>query len=144
MVDKNFDNKYIPQYGSDNLNWYERDGLETWYRKNKCDNFLRNTDDHFKRTTITNFDMIRQKEKITKDQRKQYHAVDYEEIKKYPQDQQFKIAFSIFRHISSKEIHVSQELIKDHFEKQKLLNANRAIGRGYNVRYNDTMYAKYW
>ena len=121
MVDKKFDNKYIPQYVPDNLKWYERDGLETWYRKNKCDDFLRDTDDHFKRTMITNFDMIRQKEKITKDQLKQYHTIDYKEIEKYPQDQQLKITSSIFRHISSKEINVSQELIKDHFEKQKLL-----------------------
>ena len=67
-----------------------------WYRKNKCDDFLRDTDDHFNRTTITNFDMIRQKEKITKDQLKQYHTVDYKEIKEYPQDQQLKITSSIF------------------------------------------------
>ena len=116
-----------------------------WYRKNKCDDFLRDTDDHFKRTTITNFDMIRQKEKITKGQLKQYHTIDYKEIKKYPQDQQLKIISSIFRHISSKEINVSQELIKDHFEKQKLLNANRTIGRGKFLKIcKDTIYAKYW
>ena len=40
--------------------------------------------------------MIRQKEKITKDQLKQYHTVDYKEIKEYPQDQQLKITSSIF------------------------------------------------
>ena len=89
--------------------------------------------------------MIRQKEKITKDQLKQYHTVDYKEIKEYPQDQQLKITSSIFRHISLKEINVSQELIKDHFEKQKLLNANRAIGRGKFLKIcKDTIYAKYW
>ena len=66
MVDRNFDNKYIPQYVPDNLKQYERGGLEMWYRKNKCDDFLRDTDDHFNRTTITNFHMIRQKEKSPK------------------------------------------------------------------------------
>ena len=31
-VDDTFGPKFIP----DNLEWYERDGLETWYLRNKC------------------------------------------------------------------------------------------------------------
>ena len=26
------DNTFIPKYMPNNLKWYERDGLETWYR----------------------------------------------------------------------------------------------------------------
>ena len=36
-----YDNKFIPTYVPDNLKWFERDGLETWYRKNKCDDLFR-------------------------------------------------------------------------------------------------------
>ena len=45
--DIRYDNKYIPSYVPDNLKCFERDGLETWYKKNKCDDFLSNTDLHF-------------------------------------------------------------------------------------------------
>ena len=81
---KNFDNKFMPKFVSNNLKWYERDGLETWYRKNKCDDFLRDTDNYFDKTGIVNFDIIRNREKINNEKLKQYQTVDYEEIKKYP------------------------------------------------------------
>lgn len=51
-------NSYVPQYIPDNLKWYERDGLLTWYDQCKCEDFLRNTDRHFKQTKIENFDII--------------------------------------------------------------------------------------
>ena len=35
-----FDNTFIPPFVSNELKWYERDGLETWYRQNKCQEFL--------------------------------------------------------------------------------------------------------
>ena len=59
---KNFDKKFIPKFVPNNLKWYERDGLETWYRKNKCDDFLR--DNYFDKTVIVNFDIIRNRETI--------------------------------------------------------------------------------
>ena len=44
-----------------NLNSSERDGLETWYRQNKCQEFLENTNKHFKQRKIVNFHMINKK-----------------------------------------------------------------------------------
>ena len=44
-----------------NLNSSERDGLETWYRQNKCQEFLENTNKHFKQRKIVNFQMINEK-----------------------------------------------------------------------------------
>ena len=35
-----FDNVFVPPYVSNNLKWYERDGLDTWYRQGKCRDFL--------------------------------------------------------------------------------------------------------
>ena len=33
-------NVLIPKYVPDNLKWHEKDRLETWYRKNKCEEFI--------------------------------------------------------------------------------------------------------
>ena len=41
------DNTFIPKYTPNNLKWYGKDGLETWYRQNKCNEFLNNTDEYF-------------------------------------------------------------------------------------------------
>ena len=42
------DNVFILKYVPDSLKWHEKDGLETWYRKTKCEEFLSNTYLHFK------------------------------------------------------------------------------------------------
>ena len=52
-------NTYIPKYVSSNLKCYEHDDLLTWYDQRKCEDFLRNTDSHFKQAKIINFDIIR-------------------------------------------------------------------------------------
>ena len=69
-VDKNF----IPKYMPNNLKWFEKDGLETWYRQNKCNDFLK--------IKIVNFDII--KNDVKEDTLKQYQTIDHDEIKQYP------------------------------------------------------------
>ena len=62
------DNVFILKYVPDNLKRHEKDGLETWYNKNECEEFLSNTDLHFKNSKIVNFDIIKidvDKKKIT-------------------------------------------------------------------------------
>ena len=73
------DNCFIPKYIPGDLKWYERDGLDTWYLKNKCDEFLENTDLHFAKRKIVNFDMI--KNNVPKNIHKQYQTVGHEEIR---------------------------------------------------------------
>ena len=34
-------NSYVPKYVPENLPWFERDGLMTWYHQGKCSDFLR-------------------------------------------------------------------------------------------------------
>ena len=41
------DNNFIPKYVPGNLKWYEKDGLDTRYLRNKCEDVLKNTDLHF-------------------------------------------------------------------------------------------------
>ena len=59
-----YDNIFIPAYVPDNLKWFERVGLETWYRKNKYDQFMEDTDSHFKNRRLVNFDMMKNGKKL--------------------------------------------------------------------------------
>ena len=42
------DNKFIPKFIPNDLKWYEKDSLDTWYQQNKCNEFINNTDTYFK------------------------------------------------------------------------------------------------
>ena len=114
-----YDNTFIPTYIPDHLKWFERDGLETWYTKNKCNQFLEDTDSHFRNRLVVNFDMITNDKKLDPETIKQYCTVDDEEIKKYPQKYQNQIFSSIFRNIGRKDLHVNNQTIKEHFDNKK-------------------------
>ena len=92
--------KYVPQYVPDNLKWYERDSLLTWYYQCKCEDFLRNTDAHFKEAKTVNFDIIHgmcKGEEVPKKVFKQYQTVGHEDVLKYPETKENKIFPSAFR-----------------------------------------------
>ena len=59
MSSNNCVNNYVPKYVLKDLLWYERDGLMTWYDQVKCEEFLRDSDKHFKTEKVMNFDIIR-------------------------------------------------------------------------------------
>ena len=73
------DNVFVPKYVPNNLKWYKKYGLETWYRQNKCEEFLNGTDAHFKKKKIINFDII--KNDIGNNKLKQYQTIDHDELK---------------------------------------------------------------
>ena len=73
------DNVFIPKYVPDNLKWHEKDGLETCYRKNKCEEFLSNTDLYTK--LIQNYSNY---SNYSNTKLRQYQTIDHEEIKNYP------------------------------------------------------------
>ena len=102
-----------PQYVPKNLKWFEKDGLETWYRQNKCKEFLANTDLHFAKRKIVNFDIIQNQ--VSANKLKQYQLIEHEEIKKYLLEFEDQIRFSIFRGADHKDINISNETIKEHF-----------------------------
>ena len=66
-----------------NLPRYKRDGLMTWYEQGKCKEFLEDTDGHFRKSKITNFDIIDNK--------------NYEDVINYPPHLQTKIFEYAFR-----------------------------------------------
>ena len=94
---KKVDNTYVPKFVSNNIPWYERDGLNTWYEQMKCNEFLEDIDNHFKNLEITNFDMIYNKKTLPNDKIKQYQSIDHHEIMKYPIKERDQIMSSIFR-----------------------------------------------
>ena len=77
---KKVDNKFIPKYIASDLAWHERDGLDTWYLQGKCNDFLNNTDELFKKINTVNLDMINNE--LSKEQIKEYQFIDHQEIKK--------------------------------------------------------------
>ena len=109
------DHGFIPKYIPKNLKWYEKDETwyETWYRQNKCEEFLSNTDDHFKNRKIVSFDII--KNDVGKKKLQQYEAIDHDEIKNYPPHFPDQIRSSIFRNSTRSDMNIQKETIKEHF-----------------------------
>ena len=101
-----FDSKFTPSYISTDLKWYERDGLETWYRRNQCEEFSENTDLHFQKRKIINFDII--KNNISKNKLEQYQQIDHDKVKKYPPQYQEQIMSSIFRNSNRKDMNIEK------------------------------------
>ena len=138
-----YTNTFIPEYVPDNLKWYERDGLDTWYKKNKCGEFLEDTDCYFHTAQIINFDIIRNQKQLPKNKLEQYQTVNYDTIKKYPLSEQARITSSIFRSIDRSDLHVTPTVVKNHFHKDNF--PQKSVGRGRFLKIcRDTMYAKYW
>ena len=135
-----FHNTFVPPYIFQDLKWYERDGLEIWYRQNQCKEFLENTDKEFERRKIVNFYMIRNGNKLDKNIMEQYQTVDHDEIKKYPIKHQRQLTSSIFGNINHKDVHVNNKTIKEYFS-----NKNKSLGRGkFLKRCKDDMDASCW
>ena len=132
------DNCFIPKYIRGDLKWYERDGLDTWYLKNKCDEFLENTDLHFAKRKIVYFDMV--KNEVPKNIQKQYQTFDHEEVKQYPLKYQEQICSSIFRNVTRKDMLVEKKTVNEHF-----LNKKPPTGRGHFLKkIKDDLYHDSW
>ena len=138
-----YTNTYIPEYVSDTLKWYERYGLDTWYKKNKCNEFLEDTNRYFHTAQIINFDIIRNQKQLPKNKLEQYQTVNYDTIKKYPSAEQARITSSIFPNIDRSDLHVTPAVVKNDFHKNNI--PQKSVGRGRFLKIcRDTMYAKYW
>ena len=111
-----------------NLKWYERDGLNTWYLQNKLNEFLEDTDSHFKQTKTVNFDII--ENGIDESKLKQYNQIDHVEIKKYPIENQKQIMTSIFCNMNRKDLFVQKKTIDVHFQNNKI----SGYGRGKFIK----------
>ena len=132
------DDKLIPKFVPNDLKWYERDGLDTWYLQNKCNEFINNTDTYFKRMKITNFDLI--KNDVPKEKLKQNQTLDHDEIKQYPPQLREQTYSSIFRNANRKDMHVQKQTINEYFNNKKVCTG---CGR-FIKKIRDDIYAQSW
>lgn len=120
MSSSNCTNNYIPEYVAQNLPWYERDGLMTWYDQIKCQEFLRNSDKHFKTGKIVNFDIISREaaaEKVLDNVLKKWETIQNERVSKYPKNDQETFLNSAFR-TERPDIFFLKKVVLDHFKKE--------------------------
>ena len=115
-MNKNVDNVFVPKFIPNNLKWYERDGLNTWYEQGKCQDFLDDLDSHFENLEIVYFALIHSKGNLPETKIKQYQTVNHSEFSAYPSDKQGEILSSLFR-IKRKYMNVAKESINEHFKK---------------------------
>ena len=99
--------------------WYERDGLDTWYKQNKCSDFLRDADKHFKNMKMVNFDIL--KNQVSEDKLKQYLIIDHHEIMRYPPKLREEICSSIFRNIKRVDMFVKKKQLMNILKIKNLL-----------------------
>ena len=92
-------NKYILPYQSNNIPWYERDGLMTYMYALKCKRFLEKTDEHFENVEIVNFDLIYQRSRHNPlvNSVKDYKTAEKKFLKGYSKKNQNKALSSAFR-----------------------------------------------
>lgn len=110
-VDNIFVQKVIPN----DLKWYERGGLDTWYLEGKCKDFLENTDRHFEQMKIINFYIL----SVSKKGLKQYQQTDHQMVMSYPTKERKEIFSSIFRNVGRNDMNVTKESVNKHFKNKK-------------------------
>ena len=109
---------YVPPFVPQDLPWYERDGLMMWYVQGKCQEFLRDTDRHFNKTKIVNFDIIHKQccgEVVPNELLKYYQTVNQTRVSEYPSDDQENILSSTFRTNRQDIYFEKKKIIEKHF-----------------------------
>ena len=86
----------------------------TWYDQCKCQEFLDDTDAHFKNLKIINFDIINSKGKLPATKLKQYQTVNHQEILSYPPEIRDEITSSMFR-VKRDDMFVKKDVPIEHF-----------------------------
>ena len=90
MRKNNCVNNYVPEFVPQDLLWYERDGLMTYYNQVKC---------HLKTAKIINFDIIRREaagEKVPDELLKKYQTVQNELVSTHPKNDQKNVWVVLF------------------------------------------------
>ena len=79
--------KYVPGFVSNDVKWYERDGLLTWYDQMKYERFLQDVNNHFANIKIFNFEIINKwikGEEVSEWTLRNYQTVQKAEVFGYP------------------------------------------------------------
>ena len=118
MSNKRLINKYVPPFVEYlNLPWYEGDGLMWYIDSLRCQEFLEDTDEHFKKAEIVNFNIIYHKcidDLLLKDL-KTYQSVHKKDLLGYNQKQKKNFISSAFGY-ERKDISAEKKITYKHFK----------------------------
>lgn len=118
MSNKRLINKYVPPFVEYlNLPWYEGDGLMWYIDSLRCQEFLDDTDEHFKKAEIVNFNIICHKcidDLLLKDL-KTYQSVHKKDLLGYNQKQKKNFISSAFGY-EHKDISAEKKITYKHFK----------------------------
>ena len=107
---------YIPRYVKDNLKWYEKEGLITYFDQLKYKEFKKDRDAYINETKITNFDIIHHECRGDKLEKtiKEHNTIKKEKLKQLPPSEKYAAVAACFRS-SNKNIVVEESVAKEHF-----------------------------
>ena len=108
--------RYIPPYVKENLKWYEKEGLITYFQQLEYKEFKRDRDAYINQTKILNFDIIHhicRGDKLEKTI-KEHNTVKKENLKQMPPSEKYAAVAACFRS-SNKNIFVEKTVAKEYF-----------------------------
>lgn len=85
--------------------------------KQKLEHFLEDTNNHFEKLKITNFDIINSKGQISAKKLKQYQTINHQDIMKYPPKVRNRIMSSTFRSSKRDGMFVEKKIVVEHLKK---------------------------
>ena len=82
---------YIPPYIKDNLKWYEKEGLITYFQQREYQEFKKDRDAYINETKILNFDIIHHMCRGDKLEKtiKEHNTVKKEKLKQMPPSEKY-------------------------------------------------------
>ena len=107
---------YIPPYIKDNLKWYEKEGLITYFQQREYQEFKKNRDGYINETKILNFDIIHHMCRGDKLEKtiKEHNTVKKERLKQMPPSEKYAAVAACFRS-SNKNIIMERSIAKEYF-----------------------------
>ena len=118
-MSKEIVNKYVPRFAQHSeLPWYVRDGLLSYIDALKCEEFLKDTDSHFKTAQVENFDIIHHECRgdPLQGSYKEYQTVNKKNMDKYSSNSKKKIVNSAIRS-DKKDVFIDKKVTLDHFKR---------------------------
>ena len=117
-MSKKIINKYVPRFAQHSeLPWYERDGLLSYIDALKCEEFLKDTDSHFKTVQVVNFDIIHHdcKGDPLQGSYNEYQTVNTKDMGKHSSNTKKKIVNSAIPS-DRKDIFIDKKVTPNHFK----------------------------
>ena len=107
---------YIPPYVKENLKWYEKEGLITYFQQLEYKEFKRDRDTYINQTKILNFDIIHHMCRGDKLEKtiKEHNTIRKENLKQMPPSEKYAAVAACFRS-SNKNIFVEKPVAKEYF-----------------------------